>query len=212
MSSVTNERRADAAAADSATEGTKNATSHRLYPVRGMSCASCAASVESMLGSLDGVEKAQVNFATEKVSVYYDSQRVSEEDMAGRVKQIGYELLVSDDAAAEGGETEEERAVRTAWKRLAVSATLAAIVMALMVVHMFVVPIPGYLAITAVLGAPVVFGVGRHVHRGAIKSLLAGRPNMDVLVSLGSFPPFLVGLAGFFLLSIGLHILPFPQV
>ena len=189
----------ETAAGGSATDEAKNAAAHHLYPVRGMSCASCAASVESMLGSLDGVEKAQVNFATEKVSVYYHPDRVSEEDMAERVKQIGYELVVADEEAAEGEQTEEERAVRTAWKRLLVSATLAAVVMALMVVHMFVVPIPGYLAITAVLGAPVVFGVGRHVHRAAIKSLLAGRPNMDVLVSLGSFPPFLVGLAGFFL-------------
>ncbi|MFP4643926.1 MAG: heavy metal translocating P-type ATPase [Spirochaetales bacterium] len=172
---------------------------HRLYPVRGMSCASCAASVESMLGSLDGVEKAQVNFATEKVSVYFDPEAVDESQMVDSVSRIGYELITEETAEAEGGETEEDRAVRTAWRKLVVSAGLAGTIMVLMVVHMFILPVPGYLAIASLLGAPVVFGVGRHVHATAFKSLKAGRPNMDVLVSLGSLPPFIIGLSGFFL-------------
>ncbi len=172
---------------------------HRLYPVRGMSCASCAASVESMLGSLDGVSKAQVNFATEKVSVYYDASQVGEAQLVDTVSRIGYELITEETAEAEGGETEEERAVRSAWRKLLVSASLAGAVMVLMVVHMFITPVPGYLAIVSILGAPVVFGVGRHVHVTAFKSLKAGRPNMDVLVSLGSLPPFIIGLSGFFL-------------
>ncbi|MFW5994831.1 MAG: heavy metal translocating P-type ATPase [Spirochaetia bacterium] len=172
---------------------------HRLYPVRGMSCASCAASVESMLGSLDGVQTAQVNFATEKVSVYFDPAKVEESNMTDVVRQIGYELVTDDTIAEEGEESEEERTVRTAWRRLVISASLASAVMVLMVVHMFFVPVPGYLAIVALLGIPVVFGVGRHVHKTAFKSLTSGRPNMDVLVSLGSLPPYIVGLSGFFL-------------
>ncbi len=183
----------------SAGNGSGAGVTHRLYPVRGMSCASCAASVESMLGSLDGVEKAQVNFATEKVSVYFDASKVGEPQMVDTVNQIGYELITEETAEAEGGETEEERAVRSAWKKLVLSASLAGTVMALMVVHMFILPVPGYLAIVSILGAPVVFGVGRHVHATAFKSLKAGRPNMDVLVSLGSLPPFIIGLSGFFL-------------
>ncbi|MFP4511097.1 MAG: heavy metal translocating P-type ATPase [Spirochaetaceae bacterium] len=175
-------------------------TQSQMYPVRGMSCASCVASVESMLRSMDGIETAQVNFATEKVKVVYDPQKVTEEQMAEQIKQIGYEMVTHDAAAdGEGGESEEARAVRVAWKRLVSAATLAGTIMVLMVVHMFVITIPGYLAITAILGAPVVLWIGRHVHAGAFRSMKNGSPNMDVLVSLGSLPPYLIGLAGFFL-------------
>ena len=42
------------------------------FPVTGMSCASCASSVESMLNSTEGVHKASVNFASSSVLVEYD--------------------------------------------------------------------------------------------------------------------------------------------
>lgn len=179
------------------TNGTSE--NHKLFAVRGMSCASCVASVESMLGSLEGVSKAQVNFASEKVSVDYDPELVSEQHMAEVIKQIGYELVIGHSDSGVDGESEEARSVRIAWKRLRVAASLSATIMVLMVVHMFLTQIPGYLLITTILGAPVVFWVGRHVHVAAFRSLKSGRPNMDVLVSLGSLPPFLIGLAGFFL-------------
>ena len=40
-------------------------------PIRGMSCASCVAKIESGLSKLSGVEKVSVNFATEQVAVVY---------------------------------------------------------------------------------------------------------------------------------------------
>ncbi|MCH8513526.1 MAG: heavy metal translocating P-type ATPase [Kiritimatiellae bacterium] len=171
-----------------------------MYPVRGMSCASCVANVERALVALDGVEAAQVNFASEKVKVVFDPAKITEARMAGEIKRIGYEMVTGDDQASNaGGESEEERAVRVAWRRLVSAAAFSGTIMVLMVVHMFFFTIPGYLAMTAVLGAPVVLWIGRHVHLGAFRSMKNRSPNMDVLVSLGSLPPYLIGLAGFFL-------------
>jgi Cu+-exporting ATPase len=165
-----------------------------------MSCASCAANVDRTLGKLDGVESSQVNFASEKVKVVFDPDRVTPEELAEAVKDIGYTLVTGEgEDSPEKEASKEEALVRTAWRRLVSSSILAGTIMVLMVVHMFVVPIPGYLAITAVLGAPVVLWIGRHVHLGAFRSMKNGSPNMDVLVSLGSLPPYLIGLAGFFL-------------
>lgn len=165
-----------------------------------MSCASCVASVDKALSAMEGVESAQVNFASEKVKIVFDPARVTEEDMADEIKRIGYELVLRDESGADGkNESEEERAVRTAWRRLVSSSVFAGTIMVLMAVHMFLVTITGYLAVTAVLGAPVVLWTGRHVHLGAFRSMKNRSPNMDVLVSLGSLPPYLIGLAGFFL-------------
>jgi P-type Cu+ transporter len=63
---------------------------------------------------------------------------------------------------------------------------------------MFWQPIPGYLAIVAVLAFPVVFLYGGWAtHRSAWRSLTNRTANMDVLISMGSLPPYLIGLVGF---------------
>ena len=182
-------------------EKSANETLTKLYPVQGMSCASCVANVDRALGKLDGIESAQVNFATEKVRVVFDPDKITPEKMAEEVKRIGYTLVTGEEneGSNEENASKEEELVRTAWRRLIASSILAGTIMALMVVHMFFVSIPGYLAITAVLGAPIVLWIGRHVHLGAFRSMKNGSPNMDVLVSLGSLPAYLIGLAGFFL-------------
>lgn len=46
------------------------------YPVEGMTCASCANSIESMLRSREGVEEANVNFAGKTVQVAYHEGQV----------------------------------------------------------------------------------------------------------------------------------------
>jgi Cu+-exporting ATPase len=70
--------------------------------------------------------------------------------------------------------------------------------MVLMMVHMFWAPIPMYLLAIAALAFPVVFlKGGMATHRSAWRSLMNRTANMDVLISLGSLPPYLIGLIGF---------------
>jgi P-type Cu+ transporter len=70
--------------------------------------------------------------------------------------------------------------------------------MLIMAPHMFWQPIPGYLAIAAVLAFPVVFlRGGWATHVSAWRSLTNRTANMDVLISMGSLPPYLIGLIGF---------------
>lgn len=88
--------------------------------------------------------------------------------------------------------------MNSAKKRVQLSSTITILMMSLMLIHMFVVEIPLYTWIIAILGFPVIFIIGRHVHRGSYYSLKSLKPNMDVLVSLGSIPPYLIGLTGLF--------------
>ncbi|MFQ5328622.1 MAG: heavy metal translocating P-type ATPase [Thermodesulfobacteriota bacterium] len=59
-------------------------------PITGMSCASCAAKVEKCIGGLVGVDKASVNFATEKVSISYDPDSISPADFIEAIRGLGY--------------------------------------------------------------------------------------------------------------------------
>jgi Cu+-exporting ATPase len=58
--------------------------------ITGMSCTTCAATIEKALAEMPGVEKAGVNFASEKASIEYDPSRVSLAQIKNTVSQLGY--------------------------------------------------------------------------------------------------------------------------
>lgn len=161
-----------------------------------MSCTACALNIEKTLNGLEAVQSAIVNFAVEKVTVEYDKTKLRVLDIQNKITEIGYQIILEDNNQEID---EDELKIRKAAKKMWISIGFSTSIMLFMVIHMFVTPVPGYLAITAVLGAPVIFGTGLHVHKGSIKSLRHWNPNMDVLVTLGSLPPYLIGLLGFFI-------------
>lgn len=67
-------------------------------PVVGMSCASCAATVERILNQkVPGVISASVNFGTESATVEYDPSATDLNTMAQAVRNAGYELVLPED-------------------------------------------------------------------------------------------------------------------
>ena len=63
-----------------------------ILKVSGMSCAACAANVQRTVKKLNGVKEANVNFATEKLSVSFDENVLLLNDIALAVKKAGYAL------------------------------------------------------------------------------------------------------------------------
>jgi len=63
-------------------------------PVEGMTCASCVLRVEKALKKVDGVLEANVNLATEKVSVSFDDKKTDIEALSTAVAEAGYKLLL----------------------------------------------------------------------------------------------------------------------
>ncbi len=61
-------------------------------PVRGMSCASCAANIQKSLSRLEGVEKAEVNFATSKATVIFNPRLVRLADFVTAIRETGYDV------------------------------------------------------------------------------------------------------------------------
>src|SRR4051812_2770020 len=59
-------------------------------PITGMTCASCARTVERTLKKTEGVENANVNFATERASVAFDPAQVDVNTMIERIDKAGY--------------------------------------------------------------------------------------------------------------------------
>ena len=59
-------------------------------PVAGMECAACAVRIEKKLAKLDGVQEANVNYATGEASVRYDPATTDVKKLAGTVERTGY--------------------------------------------------------------------------------------------------------------------------
>ncbi|MBE0451419.1 MAG: copper-translocating P-type ATPase [Clostridia bacterium] len=164
--------------------------------VKGMSCTACSGQIEKSLNKMEGIATATVNFAAEKTTIQYDPKKVRLIDIQKKVSALGYELDLDEDE--DEAVDQDELKMNKAKKTMVTSSLLTGAIMGLMIIHMFVVPIPGYLPIIAVLGLPIIFGTGWHVHVGSWKALKNKSPNMDVLVTLGSLPPYLIGLLGLF--------------
>ena len=64
-----------------------------IIPISGMTCASCAKAVERSVGKVDGLEKVEVNFATEKASISYLPEKVKLSQIKDAIKKAGYEPL-----------------------------------------------------------------------------------------------------------------------
>ncbi|HZI22762.1 MAG TPA: heavy metal translocating P-type ATPase [Gemmatimonadales bacterium] len=62
-----------------------------VLPIEGMSCASCAATVQEALGSVGGVADATVNYATAKAAIDYDDAQTTVAELIKTVRAAGYD-------------------------------------------------------------------------------------------------------------------------
>ncbi|NLD49266.1 MAG: copper-translocating P-type ATPase [Clostridiaceae bacterium] len=63
------------------------------FKISGMSCAACAARIEKGLNKVEGVKKANVNFAVEKAAIEFDESLTSYKEIVDAVKKLGYDIL-----------------------------------------------------------------------------------------------------------------------
>ncbi len=174
-----------------------------ILTVPGMGSDHCAGIVRKTLERLDGVEGVKTNIASHRVKVNVNEEAGPDgEALKAAVEGAGYDVKAVHDqreGEVEGEDSRIEQAyLDEAKKRLIIAAIPTTLIMILMMVHMFWVAIPAYLAIIALLAFPVVFlHGGLATHKASWRSLKNGTFNMDVLISMGSLPPYVLGLMGF---------------
>lgn len=187
---------------DSMTSTPSGKVGEAVFTVPGMGSDHCAGLVSSSVKRLAGITDTSTNIANHKVTVRFDVATVDAERIKVAIEKAGYEVAGVSESRAQADtavdEAVEERYLDQAWKRLWFAAIPTTLIMVLMMVEMFWVPVPGYLAWVALLGFPVIFMRGGWAtHRSSWRSLTNRTANMDVLISMGSLPPYLIGLVGF---------------
>ena len=152
-------------------------------PVTGMSCASCAASVESILGAQKGVHKAEVNYASQFVKVAFHPEITEPVNWQKVVQSIGYDLII-DTANAKEKQEQIQQDHYKELKRNITWATLFTIPVVFLGMVSITVPYANFIMIA--LTTPVLFIAGKNFFVNAFQQASHGKANMDTLVALST--------------------------
>ncbi len=162
-------------------------------PITGMTCANCALTIERNVRKLPGIETANVNLASERLSIVYDPTAVSHDDIVARVRRAGYDVpqVAENDTMEDVEAKAREAEIAHQWRRLIVGAVFTIPLLALSMARDLGLlgawaSAPWFNYLLWALATPVQFYVGWDYYVGAYRSLRAGSANMDVLVALGS--------------------------
>ncbi len=179
--------------------------------VDGMSCASCVAHVEKALRAVPGVLEANVNLATERVSVRALVGPELMDNLRRAVTEAGYAPRRIETGA---GAADRERAARDMETRaLSHKLTLAALLTTpVFALEMGAHSIPGLgdwvmnqigheppLYLSFVLSTLLLAGPGRDFYAKGFPALWRGRPDMNSLVATGTMSAYLYSVVATFL-------------
>lgn len=88
-----------------------------VFVIDGMTCAACALTVENAVKKLDHVDSAVVNLTTEKMTVDYNPDLVSEKEIEKAVADAGYSASVFDPTTAKSQSERQSEATQNMWHK-----------------------------------------------------------------------------------------------
>lgn len=176
-------------------------------PIGGMTCASCSARVEKVLGKLEGITSATVNLATEKATVHYDTQQIKLSTIRQAIEKAGYQALeIEKKTAIDEDKLRKEKEIRTLKTKLIVSATFGIPLLYLAMGAMIWwlrLPIPSFLEpmqypltyaiVQIILVIPIIIA-GHRFYSVGFKAIIQRSPNMDSLIAMGTSAAILYSL------------------
>ncbi|MEL6552031.1 MAG: heavy metal translocating P-type ATPase [Cyanobacteria bacterium J06621_11] len=186
--------------------------------LKGMSCASCAKSIEVAISRVRGVSSVEVNFAAEQAVVEYDKSYTNLEKIQSAVSGAGYESSVRE-ALRFGGTSDQNQMERASQQKSLLAKTIVSSAIGLVLIlgtlpMMLGIHIPGWPMflhnpwLQFMLATPVLLWCGQSFYSGAWKAFTHRSATMNTLVALGTGAAYLyslfVTLFPGFLLSQGL--------
>jgi len=157
-------------------------TIKRSFPVTGMTCASCAATVEKKLKVQKGITSAAVNYANASAMLEYEPD-TNLEQVKKTIQSIGYDIITDEQVTAEDIEQLNQKNYRALRTRTTLAILLS---VPLFIIGMLGMHIPYANYIMWALATPIVFLFGKQFFIGAWKQTRHGSANMDTLVALST--------------------------
>lgn len=164
--------------------------------VGGMVCATCVETIETALKGLPGVLDAQVNLATEKAHVTYNSSLSTLDDMRKVIEDAGYQYLgLADQLSTEAEEKARQHDLEDKFRRFAIGFGVSIPLFLLMYI-----PLPismhALSLLMLVVSTPVFIYVTYPVFRAARMALKNRTLNMDVMYAMGTGVAYVSSVLG----------------
>ncbi|MCL2392607.1 MAG: heavy metal translocating P-type ATPase, partial [Oscillospiraceae bacterium] len=178
--------------------GTTFMNSHTLS-IKGMSCAACAQKVEKSIKKLDGIKDVSVNLATEKATVFFESNQTRLSVIQETIEKAGYTVVdVEKVDTLDTHKTQKQKEIRMLWIKFTISAVFGFPLLYLCMIPMIPwlsAPYPAFLAPDAfplrfaiaqlLLTLPIVIA-GYKFYTVGFKAFFQRSPNMDSLIAVGT--------------------------
>ncbi|WP_105300523.1 heavy metal translocating P-type ATPase [Anaerococcus marasmi] len=171
------------------------------FDISGMTCASCQANVQKAVQKL-GVDDVNVNLISESMTVDYDTDKITNDDIIKAVEKIGYGASLKNQDKSNDPTLKENEEMSTI-SRLKISFLFLIPLMYISMGPMINLPIPSFLEgrsgavnyafVQFLLALPVIF-VNRNFFVSGFRGLINKAPNMDTLVALGASAAAIFGI------------------
>jgi Cu+-exporting ATPase len=165
----------------------------------GVGCASCVVNIESILAAMPGVDRVDVNYGSERVTVAFDPAQVGVDQLSARVADAGYRIEERGepgDVRVEDTEAEDRRReIADLARRVTLGALLSApVVVAVMAHELFDATwVPEVLLnrwAQLALITPVMAYAGWPIHRSGWLTLAHRSADMNTLITLGTIAAY----------------------
>ncbi|MDO8483187.1 MAG: heavy metal translocating P-type ATPase [bacterium] len=185
----------------------------KTYKIKGMHCASCAGIIEKTFKKTEGVESAEVNYATETAKVSFDESKIHPEHLSKKIEPLGYSLVVSEAKAMGMSENEhaahlglnqskQEKLAEVADMRIKVLSAIPLAVFSIFVMGWDIlaqfkyITAPSYVLkeffhhLLPIFATYILFVVGKPYLLGVYRFIRYGKANMDTLIGIGTSVAF----------------------
>ncbi|MFQ6757298.1 heavy metal translocating P-type ATPase [Desulfovibrionaceae bacterium CB1MN] len=187
--------------------------------ITGMTCASCAARIEKVVGDMPGVRTMQVNLATESAAAVFDPEVVSLRQIREGIERLGFKAQVASLAGGSDFERQQEEALIrlvAMEKRLYPAFAFAVLLLLLSMGEMAGLPLPVFLAphhapftfafVQFLLVLPIMWS-GRNFYQLGFPALWRGAPNMDSLIAVGTGAAFVYSTWNLIEIGLGIEVM-----
>lgn len=175
---------------------------NKTMRIEGMTCASCAKTIERVTRKIDGVSEANVNLASEKLTISFDSSKVKLSDIKKAVEEAGYKLI-QEETTVDTDKERKDREIKSLWRRFLISVLFTVPVLYMAMGHMLGLPLPELIApmmnpkyfalLQLLLTVPLIIA-GHRFYTVGFKVLIKRNPNMDSLIALGTSAAIVYGI------------------
>lgn len=183
----------------------------KTFNVSGMHCASCSTIISKKIANLEGVDSVNVNFATEKAKIIFDSEKIELDEMNSEIEKLGYTLTSSEESlgsttgifspSQEKIKDLQEKEITEQKNKTQFVVPIALFIFVAMMwdiaarsfsfIPNLPIPMELFNIISMVLATVVMFWVGKPFISGVINFIHYRVANMDTLIGIGTLTAYL---------------------